>query len=732
MITYLPSIDKETSQPSIHITEKPDTLAHREFFTLLANSFTVPLDVFSTYIRGPCESINQEIDLVFLAGLLQKTDIKKLLLEQTTITRELEIDSTNTLMENYEKFSLESKMQFPYTVSLYSNNYISTFLNNLKNIISNLNYCAFVSGSKSEIDSILKSSKDIIGYELWLHDDVYSAYNLENAYLDDLMGLTLSPFTVSKFLLDQYRRDHLKLANNPFGSPGAYIACLLTPYKYKINSLKNIKDILNPERSLLYGKLLEGGYEALQKSVMTYRGDEIITLFLFCQYIVYFIVEFSIRFSQELYDVAYFIHSSYINKDYSDSQVFIPYTVHEIFRLCNVDGEDLSHSKEAQSIDQLNPQASNINPNKIDENYKNKWLKLQKAYVKIFKVGISKIFSKGNSLFFKKYYGRIPHLFKQYGGEATVVENTMVADPGQILSGSAVKYVERMSNDSTKLFQELLSLIKRLTSISNLKEKITAVKGFCKKFKFDEDNPGSIKEAILSQTRYRIAASILQDNEIYGFTVDGIMQNRKFPPANHIVTSLFVRNPHEKPLEQRVADIFSDDKNILLFAHPEQIAKFNNLYQNSASKIIETFNPKVASMAEKNIEKAGKRFSYQLMHSTTDDLNLQGEVDPKEQKKVSEKIDRAVVQAIDMAIAQKRRCLQCAGIAHDMIGRVTDLAKRCVVSMLNVEKERTDTTKNQKGTYYNSGNKVPQGNRAINKQLEANKRHVENNNNNPY
>jgi hypothetical protein len=79
-----------------------------------------------------------------------------------------------------------------------------------------------------------------------------------------------------------------------------------------------------------------------------------------------------------------------------------------------------------------------------------------------------------------------------------------------------------------------------------------------------------------------------------------------------------------------------------------------------------------------------------------------------------------------MVIAQKRRCLQCAGIAHDMIGRVTDLAKRCVVAMLNVEKESTDKGNGNKATY-NSGNRMV-NNRVVNRKLEANKRHIENRN----
>jgi 5-bromo-4-chloroindolyl phosphate hydrolysis protein len=301
----------------------------------------------------------------------------------------------------------------------------------------------------------------------------------------------------------------------------------------------------------------------------------------------------------------------------------------------------------------------------------------------------------------------------------------MAGDPGDILSTSAVKYVERMTNDATELFNQLLQIARKISSMANVKEKINILNSFCKKYKIEKDNPDSIKSCVLNETYYRIASSILQNNEIYGFTVAGIMQNKKFPPANHIVTSLFVKNPHEKPREQSVSDIFSSDKSILLFAHPEQILRFNNVYKQSASKIIDTFNPKYASLAEKNMNKAASRFAYQVMKHENPDSSSMNEMDPKEQKKISDIIDKVVIKAIDMAISQKRRCLQCSGIAHDMIIRVTDLAKRCVVSMLNVEKSMTDIKSGNK-TYYNSGN-TPQNIKRINKQLERNKQHIDRN-----
>jgi hypothetical protein len=297
-----------------------------------------------------------------------------------------------------------------------------------------------------------------------------------------------------------------------------------------------------------------------------------------------------------------------------------------------------------------------------------------------------------------------------------VAENRLTGDPGEILTTATVKYIEKLSQDSSTLFTVLIQMAQRITSTENVKEKINIIKTYCRKIKIDEENFDSIKNAILAETRFRIASSILQDNVIYGFTVDGIMQNKKFPPANHIVVSLFTKNPHEKPVEQRVSEIFDNKDSLLLFAHPEKITKLNNLYRQNAAKIIDTFNPKIASSVGKNMNKAAQRYSDQLMHGTAPNLNNAEETNPNEYKKAVNIIHKSVIHAIDMTIEQKRRCLQCTGIAHNMIGRVTDLAKRCVVSLLESEKEATDPM-------YKSGLRQDT-NARINRRNEANVKHI--------
>jgi hypothetical protein len=698
MITFI-NENKEinTILPSPKINKSCEKTLFGEYLPVINSPFTIRGDELFNCLS--CGSELKDINFSSLVDLFKTIDVKNLIGKSKIMNNNISLD-IETIKKDYDKFNLESKMKFPYTINLYMSNYNIRIIKHITHSINNLNYGAFVSDSKSEIDDIVNDTKMLLRYDLFLPN------SKDN--LDEIIHTVITPFaTAANYIADTYPSP-----NTPFHKKDDYITCLLAPYKYKLNNLSGINNIFNTEKNKLYALMLNG-YNALQKEVLTYRAKDIITLFLIIMYITYVIIEYNLVYSKELHEVAFFIYNEIQYDAINESQVLIPYSVHELFRLFNLDDNGSYYSTEAQNTMSMQ---DNIKLNEIDESYKRRWAQLQKIYIKVFKVGISKILSKANSLFFKKYYGRIPHLYSEYGNKATVVENRMTGDPGEILNTVAVKYVEKMSEDATGIFNGLLQMARRLTSTSNIKEKINVLKSYCTNIKVDENNIDSIKKAILNETRFRIASSILQDNTIYGFTVDGIMQNRKFPPANHIITSLFVKNPHEQPLKQRVSDIFNNSNSLLMFAYPEKIAKFNNLYRQSASKIIDTFNPKIVSVTEKNMNKSAKRYAYELKTNNTPQLNSSEETNPNEQKKISNMIDRAMVHAIDMAIEQKRRCLQCTGIAHDMIGRVIDLAKRCVVAMLAAERQETDPA-------YKTGLSQNKNSR-INKQNEANRNHI--------
>jgi hypothetical protein len=718
MITFLHTISQEDRVQNTpeEIPDCKHTLSHPNSF-LLNSPYTIPLETLRSYLNpeSSCHTIN--CDLSGLVDTLRSFDIQTIMTDSHTRSN-ISSEYINSLRKKYESFCLESKMKFPYSVNLYSSNYVVSLLKNIQKIMSNLNFAAYLSNSKYEIDRIIFEAKDTLQYELSLRcnrnifsGDMHNANNIE----DIIFGI-LSPYTVSGHI------EQVPL-NNPFYIFDDYFLCLAMKEKYKLKNIYPVKQIFNDDNILYKNFYKEEGIKNLLKTVLTYKSNDIIFLYIIYHYLTNLVIEYVLQFTHELHAIAHFIYSEIEQDNIKSPNVYIPQSIYAHFRLIEFNNFDNDYSHESENMNISMKQ--NVAINDIDENYKQKWAQLQKTYIKIFKVGTSKLISKVDSLFFKKYYGRIPHLYKQYSRRAMVVENTMTDDPGRILATRAVKYIDNISNDATDLFNQLLQIARRISSVTNIQEKINIVNGFCKKFKIDKENPDSIKNSILNEVRYRIASSILQDNEIYGFTVDGILLNKKFPPANHIVTSLFVKNPHERPQEIPVSDIFSDEKNILLFAHPEQILKFNTIYKQSASKIIDTFNPKIAGLTEKNMTMAAKKFSNQIMkHGVAMNSYSMKAIDPKEQKKISDQLNKTIINAIDIVILQKRRCLQCVGIAHDMIRRVTELAKRCVVSMLNVEASLTDLKDNHK-TYYNSGNSL-QENKRINKKLERNKQHIEN------
>jgi len=369
----------------------------------------------------------------------------------------------------------------------------------------------------------------------------------------------------------------------------------------------------------------------------------------------------------------------------------------------------------------INASQKNINIGNIDENYKSRWLKIQKIYIENFKIKASEKLSKKNASFFKDYYGRIPHLYEQYANRAPIYENTMNGDPTELLSTKAVEYVTNMSDDATQLFNELIGMAKKLASATDITTKLNVVKSYCKKFPIDDSDPYTLKKQINDETAFRIATSILRDVKIYGYTIEGIVENGKFPPANHIVTSIFVTNPHEKPFEQKVSDIFSNPENMLIYAKPGEIVKFENLYRETSMKILNSFDHRSVSVAQKNMVQSTKSYGNRMKRA--DGITGSETFDPKDQKKLAKLIESSVIAAIDMVVDQKQRCMQCVGVVHDMIARVTDLAMRCVVSMRNVEKENSDKNVKDKD-FYNSGNEYRQHNKTQ-VALDANKAHAE-------
>ena len=339
-------------------------------------------------------------------------------------------------------------------------------------------------------------------------------------------------------------------------------------------------------------------------------------------------------------------------------------------------------------------QSNNLAINKIDERYNKKFSKLKNIWTEIHDIKPSKLKTKINSVYFKKWYGRIPSMFTRYGSEATITENRMRGDPTLILANSAPKYIANIVTETNKLFQNIIDMSKRIASVSDVQGKINIVKSWCTTYKVEDiTDPKSIEKSIVNEITLRIAKCIFQNNDVYGYSAEGIVENGKFPSANHIVTSLFIENSNEEPQQQSVADIFSKPESITVYAHPNKLATFDELFKKTSNAIVQNFNQKLVNSVHENLEINFRNYSNSLRRKS-DQIDGGEANDAENNKKIAKAIENGIVTGLDLAIDQKARCMQCVGAMYDMLVKVQRLAKLCVAALHEAEVRHSDNRMN--------------------------------------
>lgn len=338
--------------------------------------------------------------------------------------------------------------------------------------------------------------------------------------------------------------------------------------------------------------------------------------------------------------------------------------------------------------------SQNFAVNNVDERYKAKFNKVRNIWDEITKVKPGKIASKINAAYFKKWIGRIPGMYAHYANEATVTENRMKGDPTLVLANAVPAYITKIVTNTNKLFQTLIDLSRRVASASEINAKMNVVKSFCATYRIEDPrDPKEVENCIKNEAMFRIAECILQDHNVYGYSAEGIVENGKFPTANHIVTSLFIDNGHEEPEEMTVSNIFSKPESITIFAHPEKLNNFDALFKKVSNAITQNFNHKILSNVHENMELNYKNYANSLRRKSGDVEG--GDADEASlNKKLAKAIENGVVSGLDLIIEQKARCLQCVGASYDMLGRVEKLAKLCVAALHAAEVKHGDTRMN--------------------------------------
>ncbi len=310
-------------------------------------------------------------------------------------------------------------------------------------------------------------------------------------------------------------------------------------------------------------------------------------------------------------------------------------------------------------------------------------------------------------LFYRKNLGKIEHLFNEYGSESEVVENDMHGDPVEILFSKCEPYLLRVMNGVIKIKKDYDQLMAQLFKVSVYSEMVDLVGRFCEypDTKLVPDSkPAHIRKAIRTEIRFRVATLILDKNKVYGYTVESIVR-KKYPPVNHLMVSLFINNPHEKPITRTVTDIFKSPKSFNIMSD-----KMKNIVM-SISKNIDS------KLRGKDITMSYKKYSGNMsrrMSEVKEELKVSGNSvnsgKNKENRKDAKRINAVLMDVVSIYESFVPIYMYVADASNVMYFIALRVDKSCqdsIHAMLKVEAKKTD-----KLGKYKTGTSVGKGTKA--------------------
>ena len=291
-----------------------------------------------------------------------------------------------------------------------------------------------------------------------------------------------------------------------------------------------------------------------------------------------------------------------------------------------------------------------------------------------------------NLVFYRKYLDRVKSgLYERYASQALITENDMVDDPVSILTGSAQNYIRSIVSDINKLYQTVTQLSKSLESKVTAEQAISVVSGFCKEYISENINGSNVnqdklswKDRILNSTKYKIAKILMSHREtgIYGYTSKNMVL-KGFPKPNHLIVTLFVVNPEEKPHEQSVTDIFKSANSFDILANSNKQDVFN--VSNMITAIMEkTVNDKVLNDIKQQKQMAIAKFKETPIDNK------------KDEAKIIDSIWEGINASCKELLDKKVYLIDCINMYFDMILRIDNLAVNSIKQMLDVENANRD------------------------------------------
>lgn len=299
-----------------------------------------------------------------------------------------------------------------------------------------------------------------------------------------------------------------------------------------------------------------------------------------------------------------------------------------------------------------------------------------------------------NIRLYKRVLGKIPSLYKRYGSETEIDENLMNDDPVQILAGHATEYIINLGKHTGEISDKLTQLSQSLAtdaSYDTMKMKIED---------WIENSPLKTKEGELSEevdklpermrkaTRAMLVEAILEGNEIYGFTAESMVL-KKFPPPNHTVVSLFVENPFEKPVVQRVTDIFKSAESFEIMANSDKRNIFSVAELQAA-----VLKNKITAETFKAIDRKRKD-TLKRLKMKNGAISGSAEIKDERIEKENEKIVKLALKGVKLSIKEvakmKVYVMDCINIYFSMMLRIDNLCLAAINAMLVTEKKASDS-----------------------------------------
>lgn len=291
-----------------------------------------------------------------------------------------------------------------------------------------------------------------------------------------------------------------------------------------------------------------------------------------------------------------------------------------------------------------------------------------------------------NLSFYKKYLDRVESgLYDKYAGDAVVLENRMIDDPVTILKDSAKVYIHDIVEGVNNIYKNLLDLTKQMEGTTEAEKAISLCEKYIGKDIIDQNIKGeksedkNYKNKIFNATKLKISKVLMRNGErrVYGYTVKNIVL-KGYPTPNHLIVTLFVDNPEEKPQEQAVNEVFKSAESFRLIADSDKQEVFNVSNMTKAA-LEKTVDNKVMNTIEMYKANALKRFKVAALNNK------------KEQGKVIDQIWDGIKVSSKELLSRKAYIIDCINIYYQMILRIDKLAVRAIQAMLAQENITLDS-----------------------------------------